>query len=299
MGGRKYHSAVVAIARDENPYLLEWAAYHLAIGFEHVFVYDNMSREPLADLFSVEGAHRYVTVTRWPTLPDQSPQIKAYEHYLWSHGRDVDWTAVFDLDELLNLKRHDTIADFLAGFDAATGVAINWRFFGSSGETRHRSGLMMERFTRAAPIDFPKNATVKSIHRTKHVSRLMHHYSGYLVPEDVRSPDGSRVANGPTIAPTESNLAAAQVNHYFVKSREEWDRKMNRGYNWKTVDKRDMLALNDRNECEDASILKWKAETERWMSIIGRSQGEALRTRLSGHRFRKAYRWAARKAGLR
>lgn len=299
MGGRKYHTAICAIARDENPYLLEWAAYHLAIGFEHIFLYDNMSRESLAELLSIPNSHRYVTVTRWPTFPDQSPQLKAYEHYLWTHGRDVDWTAVFDLDELLNLKQHASVADFLAPFDEATGVAINWRFFGSSGETRHRSGLMMERFTRAAPVDFAKNGTVKSIHRTRHVARLMHHYSGYLVPEDVRSPDRSLVANGPMVKPTESNFAVAQVNHYFVKSREEWERKMSRGYNWKTVDKRDMLALKDRNECEDTSILKWREETERWMSLIGRTQSEALRARLSGHQLRRAYRWAARKAGLR
>lgn len=277
MRNRKYQTAICAIAKDENAYVLEWAAYHLALGFDHIFLYDNMSRSSLAEVFSISDSHRYVTVIRWPTIPERAPQLDAYEHFLWTYGREVVWTAVIDLDELINLKQHQSISAFLRLFENATGVAINWRFFGSAGERTQRPGLLMERFTRASPITFAPNRTVKTLYRTEHVGKLCHHISAYRVEAQVRSADGSAVANDPQVPITAANFAIAQVNHYFVKSREEWERKIARGYAWKTVDKSGMLDEYDRNECEDTTILSRKAETERWMRIIGRSPGTVLR----------------------
>lgn len=46
--GPRYRGAVCAIAKDENRYVLEWTAYHLALGFDHVFHYDNLSGQPRA-----------------------------------------------------------------------------------------------------------------------------------------------------------------------------------------------------------------------------------------------------------
>ncbi len=34
-------SAICAISRNENNYLEEWITYHLHLGFNHIFIYDN------------------------------------------------------------------------------------------------------------------------------------------------------------------------------------------------------------------------------------------------------------------
>jgi hypothetical protein len=58
----KYKAGIVAVAKDEHPYLLEWLAFHFAIGFDHIWVYDNESAPPLSRLISHratrEGAYR-------------------------------------------------------------------------------------------------------------------------------------------------------------------------------------------------------------------------------------------------
>lgn len=280
MARRKHHTAICAIAKDEDAYVLEWAAYHLALGFDHIYLYDNMSRVPLQEHLSAPEARAHVTVIRWPSIPDRDSQLAAYEHFLWTHGWDVDWTAVIDLDELINLKRHATIGAFLAPFHDATGVALNWRFFGSGGATAHRPGLMMERFTKAAEPAFGPNQTVKAVYRTAEVVRLCHHISGYRAEPRVRAADGTPVANEPQIPVKESSLAVAQINHYFVKSREEWQRKVARGYTWTVADRSEAFAEYDRNECEDAGILARKAETERWMARLA-SPRARLRRRLA------------------
>lgn len=122
---RSHHSAVVAIAKDEDAYFLEWAAYHLAIGFDHIFLYDNMSRVTLRSLLRSRLARRSITVIDWPIIPDQNTQFMAYAHFLKTYGRRVDWAAVIDLDEFVCLKAHATIRDFVAEFPNADGIAIN------------------------------------------------------------------------------------------------------------------------------------------------------------------------------
>ena len=70
-------------------------------------------------------------------------------------------------------------------------------------------------------------------------------------------------------AQTEASFAVAQVNHYFVRSREEWGEKVRRGYADGTVRPLEMFADYDRNEVEERSILVRRRDTERWMRRIG------------------------------
>ena len=41
----KYDLAVVAIFKNEAPYLCEWLGYHLLAGVEHFYLYDNDSSD--------------------------------------------------------------------------------------------------------------------------------------------------------------------------------------------------------------------------------------------------------------
>lgn len=267
--GPRYRGAVCAIAKDENRYVLEWAAYHLALGFDHVFLYDNMSGRPLADAFDPAAARPFVTVTPWPTLHGRNAQLEAYGHFFASHGRDTDWAAVIDLDEMINLKRHAGIRDFLADHAGADGVALNWRVFGSSGETHHRPGLVMERFTRASPLGFDANRHVKTIARPARVTVPSCHWVDYAGGGRVVSADGLEVANADLVEPREASYAVAQVNHYFVRSRDEWADKLRRGYPDATVRDPTLFESFDRNEIEDRTILRRRGATRRWMARIG------------------------------
>ena len=51
--------AEVLLIKDENRYLLEHLAYNAAAGVQHFFIYDNMSRVPVAD-FLRENARDFL-----------------------------------------------------------------------------------------------------------------------------------------------------------------------------------------------------------------------------------------------
>ena len=102
---KMYEAGIVAIAKNENRYLLEWAAYHLALGFQHIWIYDNGSDIKLARVFSRFHSKKYVTVIRWPNATDGRTQINAYNNYLSKFRDRVSWTAVIDIDEMICLKK--------------------------------------------------------------------------------------------------------------------------------------------------------------------------------------------------
>lgn len=267
---KKYRAGIVAIAKDEHPYLLEWLGYHLAIGFDHIWVYDNESETPLSRTISRSAAREHITVLRWPNAASGRTQIEAYNHFLRMFGRDVTWAAIIDVDEMICLKQDPTIGVFLDRFDGASGIALNWRFFGSSGHRAHEPGLMIERFRRSAPADHEINAGVKSLHRVDDVTFMLPHYSLYRGQAAVVSASGKPVPNDWRVALDPANFAIAQVNHYFVKSAEEWDRKIKRHRGYSSDDREGYFERLDRNEVEDAAILAHRDATLAWMHRLAR-----------------------------
>ncbi|MEA1835204.1 glycosyltransferase family 2 protein [Methylobacterium durans] len=269
----KYGAVVCGIARDEDRYIVEWIAYHLSIGFDHIFLYDNLSVRPVASLIKRRALLDKVTVIRWPSYPGQSAQQTAYYHFLHTYRDWVEWAAVIDLDEFIHLKQDASISAFLARFPEASAVSINWRIFGSSGETSYRRRPMIKRFQRASELEFDANILVKTIHRLPQTRTIHLHCGEYVDDALVVSPDGTTIAAGNHLKQEASNFAIAQINHYFVKSRDEWAVKNVRGYPDGTVRQPDMFEAYDRNEVEDCSILSRLPGQRRWVRSVRRSKG--------------------------
>lgn len=266
----KYRSAVCGIARDEDRYIAEWIAFHLAIGFDHIFIYDNLSVNPISSLLKQRILLNKVTVIRWPAIPNDNAQLSAYRHFLHTYQDWVEWAAVIDLDEFINLKQDRSILQFLNRFPSASAIEINWRIFGSSGEVSYQRRPMIERFKTASNIEFEPNILVKTIHRLSQTEMIYVHYGKYKNDAIVVSTDGTNIEASDRIKQAETNYAVAQINHYFVKSREEWEAKLRRGYADSTVRPPEMFDEYDRNEVEDASIMNRLPKLRRYIKNVRR-----------------------------
>ena len=250
-----------AIARDEGPYLAEWIAFHLGLGFARIVIYDNESAEPITPALAGEGAGS-VEVRPWPSTPGQAPQAPAYEDCLRRDGAAFDWMMFLDIDEFLNLKRHDTVGDFLADYARYDGVALNWRIFGSSGLQEADGRRVTERFLLAAPRRFGPNTAVKTVFKPASVLAAGVHSPTFRLGSTLVNTSGRKLDVEPNALQPRVRFDVAQVNHYFVKSRAEFARKRARG----RADVAEGEALKhrpegefaayDRNEVEDASILR-------------------------------------------
>ncbi|SFV33490.1 glycosyltransferase family 2 protein [Hyphomicrobium facile] len=282
-GRRNSCVTVCLIIKDEGRYLPEWIAHYLALGFDRIVIYDNNSRpETLAIERVCAQQDARITVIPWPDVPSQFAQIAAYEDALRRCA--TDWIAFFDTDEFLVLKKHASIQSYLkcAPVDAGA-VCINWVIFGSSGEARYRPELVARRFRRCS-LTADINRHVKCIVRRAGAKRMSHPHSPKLrkrytyVDSDLKPITLDQRAFNANYT-----YETAQLNHYVLRSREEYQWKLERGTpepreggfkNRKFADPESFWAKHDFNDTLDRSIDVWVDRASELRSTFSKVLGE-------------------------
>lgn len=219
---------LVACAKNEGPYLLEWIAHHGRLGFAEIVIYDNGSTDGSRDILAGLAAAGRITFRNQPDRPFYGPQPYAYRDAIGLVR--TPWIAFLDLDELLVLDPGLTVPDLVARFDPDVAqIAFNWRIFGSSGRIEPGEGLMLERFLRASRPDRPGNAHVKTITRADRIAHVDVH-APHLTDGRIVHADGTpfRFQERYGLS-AEIRHGTGRVHHYAIKSRAEFDSKIARG----------------------------------------------------------------------
>jgi hypothetical protein len=122
--------ALFTNARDEK-YIKEWAAHHLLLGFDYIFITDHLSAIPLTSV--LHNFSKRVIVSRC----NKNNNIKIElmnKAIITAKKYRVDWFIYLDADEfiILNHKTITNIKQFLQVYNNADMVGINWLMFGSN-----------------------------------------------------------------------------------------------------------------------------------------------------------------------
>lgn len=217
-------AAVCSIVKHEGPYIDEWIRYHLKLGFDAIWVYDNSDDNELASL--PEAYPGRVTVVHFPGVakePGAYPaevQLAAYNHFI-ARARGVHtWAAFIDLDEFIVLKKHADVKQMLRAHCPHGALCLNWVMFGSSGRERFEPDPVLLRFRRrAAGVD----RHVKSVVRLRDVVAMDQPHFPTLVPGARQRDTDGRAFTGPFNPDGPGDVAV--VHHYYCKSREEFERR--------------------------------------------------------------------------
>ena len=215
------YTALCAIARDEGPHLREWVLHHLAVGFEHIIVYDNGSREPVRQTLADFVAVGLVTVLDFPSR--QKPQLSAYFHCLKNFRRASRWLAFVDIDEfILPLVTRD-IRDFLPRYEQYAALAVHWMLFGSCGHLGRPASSVVRAYTHSLGLDPHIKCIVQPEKTIKPLSP--HHFA---------HAEGSVCVNEDAIpvfgALSYPVAGKIRINHYYYKSQQDFEEKMARGF---------------------------------------------------------------------
>lgn len=267
--------AILCTIKNEGPYVFEHYAWHKRIGFSRfIYAHNDCTDQTAPALAALAAYDPLVTVVQNHLQPGDRPQMSAYA---LARARILpqlrDWyILVVDIDEFLLLKQHDSIQDLLEAFAKPEVISFNWRIFGSNGQSEYSDDLVVSRFTACAPEDHPTNRIFKSIWRnTPQVANNGPHRPHFRTPEAIRwvyptapplgrdVPLEFRKGSNPGKTDHGPFLDFAQVNHYIVKSRSEFDEKKVRGRGWgQAGDNRQrdrhnsvFFSENDRNEVVD------------------------------------------------
>ena len=131
---KKYNKvALFTNARDE-PHIKEWAAHHLLLGFDYIFITDHISVQPLTQVFKNFDPRVVINTCTMKTnikLHLMNEAITNAKKY------NIDWFIYLDADEFIVFNDKVTnitnIKGFLSLYNAAADmIAINWLLFGSN-----------------------------------------------------------------------------------------------------------------------------------------------------------------------
>ena len=247
---------VVAVMKDEAKNLREWLDFHRAVGVEHFYLYDNGSTDGTKII-----CQEYEDVTYSYNTMDMC-QMSCYFNALTAYRDQAKWMAFIDLDEFLFSPNKD-LKEQLKGYEQFPGIAVNEVFYGSNGhETRPHGGVLLNYTKRRKEVD----KHIKSICQPGATLCSAFNPHSFIYTQGMAVNENKQPWNGPFNEPATADIF--RINHYWVKSKEEYRRKLTRGradvasrdpqfrYTTGVGRKLDEVFLQD-NEIEDTSIWKF------------------------------------------
>lgn len=240
-------TAIVTTMKNEGPFILEWIAYHRAIGVDDFLVYTNDctdGTDTMLTLLQQKGLVQH-RANPWQPGGELKPQHAALQAAEDEPViRDAAWAICMDVDEFINIKIGDgTLGALYAAMGDANMISLTWRLFGDSGVAGYEDRFLLDQFTRCAPevIRKPHQAWgFKTLFRTIGIyKKLGVHRPKGLKPDlwdQVHWLNGSgkpmpreMFRNGWRATLETYGYDWVQLNHYAVRSAESFLVKRDRG----------------------------------------------------------------------
>jgi hypothetical protein len=214
----RHELAVCAIFREEAPFLNEWIAFHAGIGASHFYLYNNFSTDNFQTVLAPWVARGTVTLTDWPV---PTGQIAAYRHCLRRARSECRWLVFIDIDEFLFSPQVTDIRGILDRYADLPAIEVWQLFFGSGGHQTRPALPVTEAFRDRAP--WSAWTGIKSIVNPRMIYKVDIHTSKYWLGgglDTLRRPIGKR---------SEPALDTLRINHYWSRSLEDLEQKIQRG----------------------------------------------------------------------
>jgi hypothetical protein len=239
-------AVICCVALHEEKYLDEWMNYHFKLGFHKIYIYDNSDDNCLAHM----NSNKIVVIH----FPGKVQQMNSYNHFFQNYSTRHRWCAVIDCDEFIVLKEDGNIIEFLQKYLQTGALGINWVLFGSNGHQEYSNEPVLKRFTRR---QHDINQHIKCIVCCADVLQYSqpHHPTIMTNNTSVKDVNGN-IIYGPFNPLADDNIC--QLNHYFTKSRGEFETKRLRGRaDCNEIRPVTNFSQHDFNDVEDLTAMRF------------------------------------------
>ncbi|WP_374520575.1 glycosyltransferase family 2 protein [Hydrogenophaga sp.] len=283
---------IAAIFKNEGPYLLEWIAACRLAGAHLICIADNNSTDGSTTLLAELHRQGLIVHIPFPSEEGKPPQLSAYREIMSRHGQAVDWMAFIDADEFFRFDPPTltlpALVDALGQAPDVGAIAINWAIYGSGHQAGYEDAPVAARFRWRAEPSVIDNHHYKSLvrtrayantHGTPHMFSLQNGFRYVLA-------DGTPLLHHPDRGVGLSDRVVwspVRLDHYVLKSREEFDAKKRPNGSATTPGrvKGDAYFFHhDRNEVEDPAsgdhLARLQKEIVKLKSILPRHLLDAV-----------------------
>lgn len=216
--------AICAILKDEHQYLKEWIDYHLNMGIDQIYLYEDITSQTHID---ITKDYDNVHLMSMGNIIDMDncfeKQMDIYNKFIKVYKDNIDYVFFIDLDEFVAFADDYTMKDLIAQCDDWGAVLLPWKYYGACGHIDNPNASVVTTYHTYTPIKFPEKPNKcrlmakafvnMKVGRMKHIH--YHTHSKPIVPWD-----------------SEDMYTKCWLNHYITKSWEEWcNRLFERGQN--------------------------------------------------------------------
>jgi hypothetical protein len=226
------YAAICMAVKDQSQDLTEFFIHHYYhLGIRRFYIMDDGSEPPLAS-FDYPGVPRkHITFHYYNRTTDHVPDMQDHIYQscvnLW---RDQHvWMAFLDADEMLEMTGDETLTELLKRLEKNRSVgalAVSWMTHTSNGILK-RPASSRKAFTDCIWDGIPThNGMYKSIVKMEFYQSHNRVHQARLGGDTITvGEDGLGVPTAARLPPTRNRIS---LHHYALKSREEYEEKINR-----------------------------------------------------------------------
>ena len=221
--------SIVAILKNEAPYIKEWIEYHKLVGVERFYLYDNESEDNLKEMLQ-----SYIDngIVIYKYFPGKAMQYMAYYDAIKKYKYKTKWLAFIDADEFIIPISKVTLNEYLKEFEDYPALVVNWVMYDSNGHIKKPDGLVIENYTRTfKDSNAFQNLYFKSIVNPRKVKYCQDpHFCEYMNNQKAVNENSIPIDGPGSFSRTKNNsVKTIRINHYYSKSKNEFIAKYNRG----------------------------------------------------------------------
>lgn len=226
--------SIALIVKNESRYLAEWISYYDSLGVVKFYIYLHNCNDNSLEIIKQFDLDIDVEIVNENNY-DENFQGSIYNNAIFRCK--TEWIVCLDIDEFLFLPS-SSLHTFLEQpeFKKCGAIALYQNVFGSSGHIKSPDGLVIDNYIcrnsdNIDPISFIPNFE-QPLHMFYNIKPII------KTKKAVGMINAHRVASKSPIVTSEGKIHSfikdlrttdqIVINHYFTKSREDWDQKIRR-----------------------------------------------------------------------
>ena len=297
-------TCILTVIKNEQEYLDEWIKYHLDLGIDHIFIFEDIDSDSHKEI--TDKYRERVTLQSIDDILNDDEKLKTREFKLTKKSNpqyiyirkgllslkrlnEYNWCFVIDNDEFITLEnQNDNLKNIVSLFSNYDAFIMQWKCYGANGlvdKPDYNNKGIVETYTKEIQGYIP-TATPQSLSKTCY--NLNTYQDNYFLYTHQPSKECNFCRTNfkrDRNTPIYDNI---YIRHYITKSWEEYvEKRKTRGFLYGQIRDFDFFfKVNpDMNHLKDRLMSSLKKETLVVLPYKQRgSQGNEIRLALNGWR---------------